>query len=134
MNESVVWQVCRRRLEASFAAAADAVRGCNSRLWSQSGHRMTGGRPFEAWMELKRVEDPAGEVDIVVFFAVERDDDTLTCTVDISTGEGVVLADGPTRTVQVDATGAWQEGVLGHVADTERFLTESYGLLREALC
>jgi hypothetical protein len=45
-------------------------------------------------MELKRVEDPARDEDVVVFFAVERNDDTLKCTVDISTGEGVVLADG----------------------------------------
>jgi hypothetical protein len=69
-----------------------------------------------------------------VFFAVERDDDTLKCTVDISTGEDVVLSDGPTRTFHVDATGAWQEGILGYVADTERFLRDSYGLFREALC
>jgi hypothetical protein len=134
MDESVVWQVCRRRLEASFSAAADAVRACNPRLWSRSGHRMIGGRPIEAWIELKRVEDLTRDEDVVVFFAVERDDDTLKCTVDISTGEGVVLADGPTRTIRVDPIGAWQEGILGYVADTERFLRDSYGLLRAALC
>lgn len=134
MTESAVWRECWRQLEAAFAAAAESLSRCNPRLWSQSGHRMTDSRPFEAWVEFKRVGDPARVEDIVVFFAVERDGDALMSTVDISTGEGVVLADGPTRTVAVDAAQDWQEGIRAHLADTEQFLRENYGTLREALC
>jgi hypothetical protein len=110
------------------------AEGLQSRVWSQSGRRMTDARPFEAWVEFARTADPDRLEDIVVFFAVIRDGDVLTSALDISTGEGVILVDGPTHTVIVDSEGAWQAGILAHVADTERFLNESYGLLREALC
>jgi hypothetical protein len=95
---------------------------------------MTDARPFEAWLELKRVDDPARVEDIVVFIGVGRDHDTLRPTVDISTGEGVVLADGPAITVTVDADGAWRSDILAYIAETETFLEDSFGILREALC
>jgi hypothetical protein len=132
VTESVVWQECWRRLEVAFAAAAETLRACNPSLWSQFGYRMSEERPFEAWAEFKRVENPAGIEDIVVFFAVVRDGDYLRSTVDISTGEGVVLAEVPTHTV--DTAEAWQGSILDRIAAAEQLLNGSRDLLREALC
>lgn len=134
MTEASVWQECWQQLRNTFASVADELRRCNPELWSQVGHRTGDVYPFEAWVELLRVKDPSREVDITVFFAVERVGDTLTCRIDISTGEGLVLVDGPTRVVTVDDAGAWQDEVLAYAAGAEQFLRENHHILRDALC
>jgi hypothetical protein len=134
MTEPSLWEACWRQLENTFSSTATRLKACNPRLWSQFGYRMTDSRPMEAWAEFKRVESPAGIEDIVVFFAVERVDEMLTATIDISTGEGLVLADGPTLAVPFDAYGGWHDQLLTYLTDADQFLRNSQGLLREALC
>ncbi|HET6212868.1 MAG TPA: hypothetical protein VFE14_08360 [Micromonosporaceae bacterium] len=128
MSGFVVSEECWRRLDAVFAAAAQPLRECNPALWFQTGRRSSDRVPLDAWAEFGRVRDPARTEDIVVFVAVVRDGGAYRATVDISTGEGVMLADGPARTLRVGLD------VLSFVTDVESFLADRAGLLRAALC
>lgn len=134
MNESALWQECWTRLDATFASTAERLRECNPEIWFQSGWRTTDRWPFDAWAEFSRVNNSTRTEDIVVFFRIKRADNSYIATVDISTGEGFVLADGPTWTSTIGPSGVWESEMLALAADVKRFLEDHLGLLREALC
>jgi hypothetical protein len=134
VTEPADWDECWRRLEGVFASVAQDLRGCNPALWLKSGWRSSQQSPFDAWAEFVRVKDPDRIEDIVVFVAVTSDEDGFRASVDIATGEGVVLADGPTRMLPPEPSAAAVPAMLSYVADVQRFLADHHRVLREALC
>jgi hypothetical protein len=134
VTEPADWDESWRRLEGVFASVAQELRSCNPALWLKSGRRTSPQSPFDAWAEFVRVKDPDRTEDIVVFVAVTSDEDGCRASVDIATGEGVVLADGPTRVLAPEASAVAASAMLSYVADVQRFLSDHHGVLREALC
>lgn len=72
LNESDLWEGCWQRLSTVFNGVADSLRRCNPQISAQSGHRQSTLGPFDAWIELARVEGPARTEDVVVFAGVKR--------------------------------------------------------------
>jgi hypothetical protein len=133
VNEFTAWEQGWKHLEAAFGKAAEEFRQSNPALWCRTGWRSTAKFPFDAWIELKRVEDPARLEDIVVFVSFSWEAGSYRGEVDIATGEGSVLADGPTTELVADPA-EWPAQLERYSADVLLFIEDHRLMLRDALC
>ncbi|WP_439661494.1 hypothetical protein ACSHWB_08280 [Lentzea sp. HUAS TT2] len=133
VNEFAVWEQCWNRLDGVFRQSAEVFREANPALWFQTGWRSTAKFPFDAWLELKRVEDPARIEDIVVFVSFSWEAGRYRGEVDIATGEGAVLADGPAAELAVDPA-EWPLQMERYGAEVLLLLEDHRLMLRDALC
>ncbi|WP_203693796.1 hypothetical protein [Catellatospora coxensis] len=131
MIEISVWQECLRRLHHAFETSAATVRQGNEGMWFMPGHRTTEPRPLEAWAEFNGTDDLGLREELVIFVTFTRVGDSIKGEADLSTGDGMVLADGPTLVVrEADSAAA----ILDYATAVEAFVRDCEPTLREVLC
>ena len=121
-----VWDV----LNEAFVHLAENLHGQLPQLTWQVGHLETETFPFAGYISFSR-EGVRGQEDLVVSIGVQCGNGRLEWTVDLSLGDGEVLADGPSIDVQAgEPLHAW---VVGPLQETLDFVPDSEMLAKEVL-
>jgi hypothetical protein len=137
-KDSEFWNKYWRQLDAVFVSTIETLKLDNPQLFTNHGRYPSDGSfnkrgLLAAWLSLSKFRDPNRDEDSVVSFGVTLKDDAYTMTLDIADGAGLVLVDGPTRTVTMGDSVDWQADVLAYIAETKKFLDSNMELLRKSL-
>ena len=121
-----LWDV----LNHAFTDLAVRLKDLNARLTWTIGHRESEAFPFTGYISFSRDGTP-GQEDLVLSVGVQRKAGQLLWITDLASGDGEVLAEGPSCTVEgAPDLARW---VAAPLADTLSFLREVEPLLAELL-
>ena len=100
------WDWFSSRLQAPLSWLCREVELANQGALPCRGQTSTEYFPFREYLTFSRDGDPAEE-DLVVDVSVWRDDDSLRVSSDISSGDGLILAEGPEADLLLNQSDAW---------------------------
>jgi hypothetical protein len=124
------WEELWDRLNDFYAVLVGQLAACNGRLWSQIAHQETPAFSFTGYVSLGRSGTP-GDEDLVLEWAVQRRDDRLRVTADITRGDGTVLAELPAEEF---AEPVDHSSIAGAQERAVRFFRRHLDLIRREVC
>jgi hypothetical protein len=121
------------QIEALFTDAGAIVDKCNRSAWWAVGERRPDPALLDMWVAFNR--QGRKEEDVVLFFSLRRKSADAVLAIDLTTGEGEFLADGPVMRIPwVEFEQGWHRCVIDYASDLRVFMAEVVPILRSQIC
>ena len=133
MKDASWVEILRIELASVFTAAGTAVDRCNKKAWWAVEERCSEPALLDMWVAFNR--EGRKDEDVVLFFSLRRRSENAVLGIDLTTGEGEYLADGPV--VEISWTlfeQQWSTHVDNYLAAVRGFMAEVEPILRSQLC
>jgi hypothetical protein len=118
------------RLNDFYEVLVGQLTKCNDQLWSEATHQETPVFSFGGYLSLGR-DRSAGDEDLVVEWSVQRRDQWLRVTADISRGDGTVLAELPAEELMKPVDGS---KLAESQEQAMRFFRKNIDLIKGEVC
>ena len=127
MNTGIFWDKVFQKLTEGFEWLIRSVELANIRVQTRIGRTSTVWFPFGAYVSFNVTKEP-GHEDIVLSVDCNNSGAGLTLSCDISRGDGVILSEGPRRSVPAEqeagqAVLEWSDEVLDYIRASALLVT-----------